>query len=247
MKTFFCGLVLFCFLSSASASEVGNERLVQYCNAILLQDGGIGEYTDYPPHLVVRRFASKARHYFATRSFAQKRIELQRAAHLPLSNGAIQSVAYVSAMSGIKPYSNARRMLGYEDVAHPLYPQMPGLGENVYGNIWKIYKKFPDHRIALLLLEGHNSDGAGAEVVRSVRFGMLEKQPRFIFGLAMQSKRAFSKLNEDFEFEASEKEFRVLRRLCHDPDPILRQGARQIRHHVHAYHSRFKRHYFSGT
>lgn len=240
MKPLLCGLLFLSLGHTAQANEIPNDRLVRYCNAILLQDAGFGP--DYPPGVSAQQLAPNARHYFTTRTSTQKKRELQRVARLPLSSQAAQSVAYVAALSGIEPYNNVRRMLGKDnapDPSHPLYPELAGAAEMIYGNVSKVYQRFPDRRIALLLLQ-ERSDGAGATVARSTRFGMLKRQPRFMLGLAMQSKQAFQTINHDFSEDGSEEEFSVLRRLCNDRDPILRRGANQIRRNIHTYRSKYQ-------
>ncbi len=232
-----CAALLLILASGANARDARPELLVRYCNAIMLQDAGYGNYTDYDPAQEINRQAPAGGRYLASLSFAQKRQQLgslQR--RLVVSDGASEGVAYVAAMAGIKPYANARRMLdfGFNSVEgrRNFVPHLAGSGEMAAGNLFNIYKRFPDSRIAMLLFV-NIYDGAGSEVARSIRFRLLREEPRFTLALAMQTKRAFRVLTSDFERDGDEPQLRILRRLCHDRDPILRRGARQIRRSFH--------------
>ncbi len=230
-----CAALLLGLASGAEADFVKPEQLVRYCNAIMLQDAGTGGEAPYDTG---KRLFPAALRYFNSLSSTEKRHQLMVAQKLPLGWAARQSVAYVAAKTGIEPFQNTRRMLAYNlrILPHERLAELIGFESNNYVLIKDIYQRQPDRRIALLLLEAY-PDGPAGEVAQDVRFELLKDQPRFVLALTMQSKRAFSRMAYDFCGDVGEDRLRVLRRLCHDRDPILRSGARQLRRRFHAFRS----------
>ena len=236
MKIFLGCVALLLGLSIGAKADDATERLVRACNTVMLWDAGVDRFAEGVKEITtVRQKHALAQRYLHSYSSSGLKKRLLAAQKLPLSAGAAQSVAYVAATHGIRPYENVRLIhrLSFDSPNKPLFPQMRRLGYQLYTNMESIYERSGDTRIARLLLK-EDDDGEGGVVMCGVHLRMITKQPRLILGLAMQSKKAFRNLSGDLSQEGGEEEFRVLRRLCHDRDPILRSGARQILHRVHA-------------